>query len=110
MTPAIQANGSAVEYVCALPPEAKQAVFLALLREALKLNGDRGLLPIDDETGKSFGYYVPPKAAEKQLRAFAPILSPEQQDVTRLALSDLSKTFDVKDFLEKLRQEDAPPS
>jgi hypothetical protein len=54
---------SPVEYVRNLPPEEKQAVFLALLREALQYNGDTGLMPVEDENGKAFGYYVPPKVA-----------------------------------------------
>jgi hypothetical protein len=106
------ANGtpvSLVEYVRAQPPEEKQAVFLALLREALQLNGDRGLLPIDDEQGKSFGYYVPPKVAAEQLRVLVPVLTPEQEEITRRALADLSKTFDINQFFEELRQEDAGP-
>ncbi len=57
---------SPVEYVRNLPPEEKQAVFLALLREALQYNGDTGLLPVEDENGKAFGYYVPQKAAANQ--------------------------------------------
>jgi hypothetical protein len=52
-----------LEYVRSLPPEEKQAVFLALLREAIKGNGPRSLLPIDDENGKPFGYYVSADAA-----------------------------------------------
>jgi hypothetical protein len=70
---------SPVEYVRALPAEDKQAVFLALLREALQLNGDRGLMPIDDEEGKPFGYYVPPKAAEELFKLNGPQLPAEQE-------------------------------
>lgn len=76
------ANGvhaSPVDYVKALPPEDKQAVFLTLLREALAENGDAGLLPVDDENGKPFGYYVPPKAAEALFRRYGPQLSEEQE-------------------------------
>lgn len=64
--PSLAANGtpvSPVEYVRALPGEDKQAVFLALLREAISMCGDTGRVLIDDERGKPFGYYVPPKAA-----------------------------------------------
>ncbi len=64
---AAPANGqtlSAIEYVHTLPPDEKQAVFLALLREALQIHGDAGLLPIEDEDGTPFGYYVPPTAAK----------------------------------------------
>jgi hypothetical protein len=72
-------SGSAVEYVRGLPPEDKQAVFLALLREAVAENGDTGLLPVDDEDGKPFGYYVPPKAAGELYRLYGPQLTEEEE-------------------------------
>jgi hypothetical protein len=95
-----------VESVRALSPEDKQAVFLALLREALEFNGDTGLLPIDDEDGKPFGYYVPPKASAEQFRTLAPVLTPEQREVTARALSSPGNTFDMNTFLDELRRED----
>jgi hypothetical protein len=64
--PPAAANGpkfSPAEFVRLLSPEDKQAVFLTLLREALELNGDSGLLPIEDEDGKPLGHYVPTRAA-----------------------------------------------
>ena len=63
-TPQALPPASAVDYVRSLPPEEKQAVFLELLREAMRSYGDRGLQPIDDEDGRPFGYYVPPRAAQ----------------------------------------------
>jgi hypothetical protein len=100
---------SPVEYVRNLPPEEKQAVFLALLREALQYNGDTGLMPVEDENGKAFGYYVLPKASEKHFRSLVPVLTPEQRDVTLRAMADLSKTFDMKSYLDELKQADALP-
>jgi hypothetical protein len=70
---------SAVEYVRALSLEEKQAVFLALLLEALAENGDTGLLPVDDVSGKPFGYYVPPKAAAEIAERELPRLTPERE-------------------------------
>jgi hypothetical protein len=98
---------SPVEYVRGLKPEEKQAVFLALLREALQHHGDTGLLPVEDENGKGFGYYVPPKASENHLRSLVPTLSPEQRAVTARALADPTKTFDMKTYLDELKQADA---
>jgi hypothetical protein len=66
-TPATATNGipvSPVEYVRSLSGEDKQAVFLALLREVISMCGNTGRILIDDEDGKPFGYYVPPKAGE----------------------------------------------
>jgi hypothetical protein len=109
-TPA-PANGHAVspaEYVRGLTPEDKQAVFLALLREALQYNGDAGLLPIDDEAGKPFGYYVPPRASEVHFRTLAPVLTADQRDVTARALADLSNTFEMEAYLTDLEREGGP--
>lgn len=97
---------SAVEYVRTLPPEGKQAVFLALLREALAETGDTGLLPVDDEDGRPFGYYVPPKAAAAYLKVFPPALAEEQEEGIRRALATPQATFDMNEFLDELSRED----
>lgn len=76
------ANGSpitATEYVRTLSPEEKQAVFLALLREAIQINGDTGLLPVEDEEGNPFGYYLPPKAVAARAESQLPKLSKERE-------------------------------
>lgn len=69
----------AVEFARALSPEAKQAVFLALLREAVEENGDTGLLPVEDEDGNPFGYYLPPKAVAARAEALLPHPSAERE-------------------------------
>jgi hypothetical protein len=97
---------SAVDYVRALSPEEKQAVFLALLREALAENGDTGLLPVDDEDGKPFGYYVPPKAAAAYLKVTPPALSSDQEEGIRRAIATPHATFDMGQFLDDLSRED----
>ena len=82
-------------------------MFLALLREALQSNGDTGLMHVEDEEGRSFGYYVPAKVAAEQFRSLVPTLSAEQRAVTIRALSTLDTTFDMTAFLEELTLEDA---
>ena len=108
-TPATDAtNGSqptAVEYVRNLKPEEKQAVFLALLREALAENGDTGLLPVDDEDGKPFGYYVPPKATDAYLKVTPPALSTDQEEGIRRAIATPEATFDMTQYLDELSHE-----
>lgn len=69
----------AAEFVRALPAEAKHVVFLALLREALEDNGDEGLLPIEDEDGNPFGYYLPPKAVAARAAALLPAVGAERE-------------------------------
>ena len=77
--PTVPAYRSAAEYVRALSSEEKQAVFLALLREAIQMNGDSGLLPVEDEDGNPFGYYLPPKAVAARAEALLPKLSQERE-------------------------------
>src|SRR6266568_5106600 len=91
---------SPAEYLQRLSQEDKQLVLLGLLREAMQSHGDTGLLPIDDEEGRSFGYYVPPKAAAEQFRSLLPSLTAEDRERTAAALASLDKTFDVHAFLE----------
>jgi hypothetical protein len=96
---------SPVEYVRALPPEDKQAVFLTLLREALQHNGDRGLLPIDDEDGRPFGYYVPPKAAEELFEQFGPKLSAEREREIDRRIRSLEPGIPVADVIADLKRQ-----
>jgi hypothetical protein len=77
-----------VEYVRGLAQEDKEAVFAFLIREAIRVNGGNQTLP------------------ETQIRAEVPIQTPEQRELTQHALSDLSKTFDVNDFLDELSDRD----
>jgi hypothetical protein len=76
----------------------------------MQSHGDTGLLPIDDEEGKAFGYYVPPKAAAEQFRSLLPILKPKDRQTTAAALASLDQTFEMNSFLDELKQEDARPS
>ncbi len=98
---------SPVEYVRRLPGEDKQAVFLALLREAVSWNGDAGLLPIDDEDGRPFGYYVTQKVAQERWDRLVADMPPE---VREHMLKPLPADFDPDDCLteeemEAIRQE-----
>ena len=107
-TPPPTANGvhaTPVDYVKALPPEDKQAVFLSLLREALAENGDAGLLPVDDENGKPFGYYVPPKAAAEMAERELPKLSPEREREMADRLTRLHTAVPIEQAVAELREQ-----
>ena len=84
--------GSPAEFVARLDPDQKHDLFLALLRDALVVNGDTGLLPIDDEAGEMFGYYVPPKAAEEIYRLRGPQLTEEQEREFDARMRDPNRT------------------
>ena len=70
---------AAVEYARALPPEAKRAVFLALLREAIQVNGDTGVMPVEDEDGNPFGCYLSSRAVAARADQSLPRLSAERE-------------------------------
>ena len=104
-TAAGDTTGRAVEYVRALSPEEKQAVFLALLREALAENGDAGLLPVDDEDGKPFGYYVPPKAAAAIAEREVPRLTPEREKELAERLTQMHTAIPISQVIAELKEE-----
>jgi hypothetical protein len=106
-----KAAASVAEYVRSLPPEGKQAAFLALLREALEENGDSGLLPIDDEQGKPFGYYVPPKAAEELFRLHGPKLSEEREQEIDRRIKSLHPGIPIDEVIADFKRQlaELPP-
>jgi hypothetical protein len=101
-------NGTApaVEYVRTLSPEEKQAVFLALLREVLAENGDTGVLPVDDEEGKPFGYYVPPKAAAEIAERELPKLSPQREKELAERLTRLNTAIPISQVIAEFKQQE----
>jgi len=98
---------SAVEYVRALSPEAKQAVFLALLREVLAMNGDTGVFPVNDEEGKPFGYYVPPKTAAALAEQEVPKLSPEREQELTDRFGRLHTAVPISQVIADLKEQAA---
>lgn len=102
-------SASPVEYVRSLEPDDKQAVFVSLLREALAINGDSGLLPIEDENGNPFGYYVPPNAAQ----ALSDRIWNDTPADVRKALSEpvtnLDRSISSEEMLAILSSGDASP-
>jgi hypothetical protein len=101
---------SPVEYVRSLSPEDKEAVFAELIREVIQLNGGTGLITFQAPDGESLGYYIPPDAATKQFDRCGPQLTEADRERTNRALTDPSRTFDVREFFAELRREDEKPS
>jgi hypothetical protein len=97
---------SPVEYVRSLSPEDKEAVLAELIREVIQLNGGTGLITIQAPDGESLGYYIPPEAASKQFDHCGPELTEADRARTNRALTDLGRTFDIKEFFAELRRED----
>ena len=96
-------EASLLESVRALSPEDKQVVFLTLLREALEINGDTGLLPIDDEEGRSFGYYVPPKAAEERYKLYGPQLTEAEEAEIAERVRNPGPTQTIREVVASLK-------
>ena len=100
---------SLAEYVRGLSPEDKQVVFLALLREALEFNGDSGLLPIEDEAGKPFGYYVPPKAAQTLSDQTWNEMPASVRDAMNRPVKNLDNCISADQMLDLLSREPGSP-
>ena len=96
-------EASLLESVRALSPEDKQVVFLTLLREALEINGDTGLLPIDDEEGRSFGYYVSPKAAEERYKLYGPQLTEAEEAEIAERVRNPGPTQTIREVVASLK-------
>ena len=94
-----------LESVRALSPDDKHIVFMALLREALEMNGDTGLLPIEDEDGRGFGYYVPPKAAEARYKLYGPQLTEEEEAELDRRLRDPGPVQSIQEVIADLNAE-----
>ena len=93
------------DFVRSLTPEDKQSVFLLLLREALAINGDAGLLPIEDESGDQFGYYVPPKAARIQSDRMWQDMPAGVREALSRPVSDLNRSISSDELLAGLSSE-----
>ena len=94
---------SPVVYVQSLSLEDKQAVLVALLREAIQINGDDAPMPIEDESGQPMGYYLPPKPVERP-RKTRPNATPEQQTSVQLALNTAEDSCTLDELMMKIDQ------
>lgn len=101
---------SPTELVQAMSPEDKEAVFLALLREALQRNGENGLMPIEDEDGRPLGYYVPPRAAQFLTDQQWAEMPPEVRERMNRRVDDLDNSITAEQFLARLHQPADSPS
>ncbi len=110
VVPSVASKASPLEYVRSLDADQKHAVFMELLREAVELNGENGLLPIEDVNGDSYGYFVPPKAARALFERAIPNLTDEERERSRRAIANLDRTFDMDEFLNSCQVADAKPS
>jgi len=97
---------SPAEYVRNLSPEDQGVALVALLKEAIRVHGGNGIIPIvtDDE---SLGYYVPPNAAAERLRAVIGIVPPDRAATTRQALRTPGDSVTLEDYLAGMEAEDA---
>ena len=94
-----------IEYIRGLPFEAKQVALLTLLREAMEVNGDTGLLPIDDEQGNPFGYYVPPKAAAERTDRYGPKLTAEQEQEIERRVEKRNTAMPMSEVITDLKSQ-----
>jgi hypothetical protein len=79
-----------------LSPELKGDVFVALLRELIRLNGNSGRIPVSTPEGEFLGSFVPAAAEKERYARFLADLSPAARDAMTRPLPD---TFDPDDCL-----------
>ncbi len=82
--------------VAGLSPELKGDVFVTLLRELLRLNGNSGRIPVTTPEGEFLGSFVPAAAEKERYERFVAELSPASRDAMTRPLPD---SFDPDDCL-----------
>ena len=99
---------TAVDYVRNLPPEAKEAVFVDLLKELVRENGDgEGLVEVTTTADGFLGTFYPPKAVQYLFDRYGPKLTPERKAEIQHAIDNPGRTFTLEELLESLEEEDA---
>lgn len=109
-TPAT-ANGAArppaaspVEYVRGLPPEDKEDLLVALLRDLIAHWGGRGLIPIETADGGWLGYYVPPEAAKARADRMGAEMPPEVRERFSQPVKDPDNCISSDEMLAIIRR------
>jgi hypothetical protein len=97
----------AARFVAELADAEKHAVLLALLREAMALNGDSGLILIEDEERRPFGYYVTPKAAEEIYQTRGPKLTEVEEAALDKLLANPGPALPLGEVIADLRRQAA---
>ena len=98
--PSTPAGLTADDFIRTLSEDQKQAVLVSLLREALRVNGEKVILPLD-----GLGYFVPPAAAAAHFKIVPPKLTPEEHAAVLRALATPDDTFDIDECLAELSRE-----
>jgi hypothetical protein len=94
-----------VAFVAGLADRDKHALLLALLREAIDLNGETGPIPIDDGAGQMFGYYVPQKAAEAIYETHGPKLTEAEEEEIDRRLANPGPAVPIQEVIDDLKRE-----
>ncbi len=97
------------EYVRNLSPEDQGIALVALLKEAIRVHGGDGIIPIETDE-ESLGYYVPPAAAHERLQKIIGTVSPERGQLMREALRTPGRSVTLEDYLAAMEAEDALPT
>ena len=95
----------------ALPVEAREKIFAAMLEELIRENGGgHGLIMLDTSDGRSFGYLCPPEAAKKRHeRMMSELPEDVRAELTKPlpADFDFNDTFDFEELFSEPQRADA---
>lgn len=101
-TPPAAAPVSPVEYVRALPPEDKEDVLIALLRDLIAFRGGKGLIPVESPEGEWLGYYVPPAAAKALSDQMWAEMPPAVREAFGRPVKNLDNCISAEEMLDLL--------
>jgi len=105
----IASPSNVIDCIRSWTPEEKDAALVELISEAIRINGDRCLMPITKPNGESLGHFVPPAAvaaATEKPQVVIPQLTQEQRERTQRALANLNDTFVVEEYFDQLSREE----
>ena len=100
-------SSTAIEQVRALPDHVREAIFIDLLKEVIRENGNgEGLVDMTTPQGEFLGTLYPPKAVQFLYDKYGPKLTPEEKAEIQRRIENPGRTFTLEEFWESIRQED----
>ncbi len=92
-----------VAFARSLSDDDMHGVLVALLRTAMERYGETTLIPVDDEAGRPWGYFVPPRAVDALYQVNGPGLTEEEEQELDRRLANPGPTVPLSDAIATLK-------